>query len=110
MRLSELGVALAGGLLAYAAMVRVFPGAFLFGPAVIALHQIVTKRSLPAWSRRLGAGFVLPLVMTLVDVVEEDPKKYTPIIAYLPKLQEQFEKPLLTSEQAMKLIEADFNP
>lgn len=54
----------AGALLAYAGMVRIFPFAFLFGPAIGALRALVKKEDL-AWAGRLGQGFVLGLVLCL---------------------------------------------
>ncbi len=47
--------ALAGGLIGYAAMIRIFPAAFLVGPAVVALRQW-TQGSPPRWLLRLAAG------------------------------------------------------
>jgi len=56
---------LAGSLIAYAAMVRVFPAGFLLGPAVVALRDIVGKRP-SGWFWRLTAGFALGIVICLV--------------------------------------------
>jgi hypothetical protein len=55
---------LAGGLMAYAFMVRVFPGGFLVGPAVVFVRHLVDGRS-TAWFRRLTAGFVIGVVLCL---------------------------------------------
>jgi hypothetical protein len=55
---------LAGGLIAYAFMVRVFPGGFLVGPAVIVVRHLVEKRS-TAWFRRLAIGFVIGVLLCL---------------------------------------------
>jgi hypothetical protein len=46
---------LAGALIGYAAMIRVFPAAFLVGPAVVALREW-TQGSPPRWLLRLAAG------------------------------------------------------
>jgi len=52
---------LAGGLIAYATMVRVFPGGFLVGPAVIAVRYLLHRR--PAgWFLRLAAGFAIGIL------------------------------------------------
>ncbi|HEV8630655.1 MAG TPA: hypothetical protein VGV61_10090, partial [Thermoanaerobaculia bacterium] len=50
--------ALAGALLAYAAMVRVFPLVFLAGPLVQAGRDLLRRRPCQ-WFARLAAGFVL---------------------------------------------------
>jgi len=55
---------LAGGLIAYATMVRVFPGGFLVGPAVIFVRHLVEHRS-TAWFRRLALGFAAGVVLCL---------------------------------------------
>ncbi len=55
---------LAGGLIAYATMVRVFPGGFLVGPAVLAVRHLVEGRSM-AWFRRLALGFAAGVVLCL---------------------------------------------
>lgn len=47
--------ALAGGLIGYAAMVRIFPAAFLVGPAWVALRQW-TEGNPPGWFLRFAAG------------------------------------------------------
>jgi hypothetical protein len=57
--------ALAGGLIGYAAMIRVFPGAFLIGPAVVALRQLTEGRR-PRWFFRLGAGVAAAVVISLL--------------------------------------------
>jgi hypothetical protein len=46
---------LAGGLIGYAAMIRIFPAAFLVGPAVVGLRQW-TQGSPPRWLLRFAAG------------------------------------------------------
>ncbi len=55
----------AGMLIAYATMVRVFPGAFLIGPAVVAVRCTLRERRIPAWTIRLGSGFVLGVILCL---------------------------------------------
>jgi hypothetical protein len=52
----------AGFLLGYAASVRLFPAAFLFGPAVLFVRALV-RREETAWMKRLGAGVLLALVL-----------------------------------------------
>jgi len=54
----------AGALLAYATMVRVFPGGFLFGPAVLAVRALRRREPL-AWAWRLAAGFLAGIVLCL---------------------------------------------
>jgi hypothetical protein len=54
--------ALAGALIGYAAMIRVFPAAFLVGPAVVALRQW-TQGSPPRWLLRLAAGALAAVVI-----------------------------------------------
>ena len=56
--------ALAGVLIAYATMVRVFPGGLLIGPAVVFLRHLVSGRS-TAWFRRLALGFSIGVVLCL---------------------------------------------
>jgi hypothetical protein len=56
--------ATAGALLAYAAMVRVFPALLLFGPAVLALAEWRRGRDL-RWARRLAAGFAGMVIVCL---------------------------------------------
>jgi hypothetical protein len=48
----------AGALIAYATMVRVFPGAFLLAPAVVACKELVARQR-PTWALRLAGGFAL---------------------------------------------------
>ncbi len=55
---------LAGGLIAYAFMVRVFPGGFLVGPAVVFVRHLVDKRP-TAWFWRLTAGFLIGVLLCL---------------------------------------------
>jgi hypothetical protein len=55
---------IAGGLIAYAFMVRVFPGGFLVGPAVLFVRHVIEKRP-TAWFWRLTAGFLLGVVLCL---------------------------------------------
>ena len=55
---------LAGGLIAYATMVRVFPGGFLVGPAVVFVRHLVDGRS-TAWFRRLAVGFTVGVLLCL---------------------------------------------
>jgi hypothetical protein len=55
----------AGGLIAYAAMVRVFPGFMLFGPAMVAARDLVNRRS-AAWFGRLAAGFAVGTALCLL--------------------------------------------
>jgi hypothetical protein len=56
--------ALAGGLVAYAFMVRVFPGGFLVGPAVVFVRHLFERRPI-AWFWRLALGFVVGVVLCL---------------------------------------------
>ena len=55
---------LAGGLIAYATMVRVFPGGFFVGPAVVFVRHLVEGRS-TVWFRRLAVGFAAGVVLCL---------------------------------------------
>jgi len=55
---------LAGGLIAYAFMVRVFPGGFLVGPAVVFFRHLVDGKP-TIWFRRLTLGFVIGVVLCL---------------------------------------------
>ncbi len=55
----------AGVLLAYATMVRVFPGAFLIGPLIVGIRQTVEGRQVPKWLIRLGLGFVLGILLSV---------------------------------------------
>lgn len=55
---------LAGGLVAYATMVRVFPGGFLVGPAVLFVRHLVAGRP-TTWFRRLATGFVVGVLLCL---------------------------------------------
>jgi hypothetical protein len=57
--------ALAGGLIGYAAMVRIFPAAFLVGPACVALRQWMQGHP-PLWFLRLAAGVFAALTIGLV--------------------------------------------
>jgi hypothetical protein len=57
--------AAAGALIAYATMVRVFPGAFLIGPAVVAVRHHLEGRS-TRWFTKLVAGFGLGLIACLL--------------------------------------------
>jgi hypothetical protein len=54
--------ATAGALFGYATMVRIFPVLFLFGPAVVALRELV-KGERPRWALRLAAGFSLAVLL-----------------------------------------------
>ena len=56
--------AAAGALFGYAASVRLFPAAFLFGPAVLGLRAILRKEE-TAWLRKLASGFVLSVALWL---------------------------------------------
>jgi len=56
---------IAGGLLAYAAMVRVFPAGFLLGPAVVALRELAARRPV-GWAWKLLGGFALGIALCLV--------------------------------------------
>jgi hypothetical protein len=56
--------ATAGALLAYATMVRIFPAAFLLGPAVLAIRGLLRKENL-RWAGRFAAGFALSVVVCL---------------------------------------------
>ena len=53
----------------------------------------------------LDASELRSLAMTLVDIVREEPEKYVGLVAFLPRLQQRFPSPLLTSEQALELVE-----
>ncbi len=55
---------LAGGLIAYATMVRVFPGGFLVGPTVVFLRHLVNGRA-TGWFRRLAVGFAAGVLLCL---------------------------------------------
>jgi hypothetical protein len=55
----------AGGFIAYAAMVRVFPAAFLVGAAVLGL-QALWRRQPVEWLGRIGAGFTAGVAVCLV--------------------------------------------
>ncbi len=55
----------AGGLIAYAAMVRGFPAAFLVGAAVLGL-QALWRRQPVEWLGRIGAGFTAGVAVCLV--------------------------------------------
>jgi len=57
--------AIAGSLFAYAAMVRVFPGGFVVGPAVVALRHLSRHESI-RWFGRLCGGFLVSAVVCLV--------------------------------------------
>jgi hypothetical protein len=54
--------ALAGGLIGYAAMIRIFPAAFLVGPALVALRQW-TEGSPPRWFPRFVAGVLVAVTL-----------------------------------------------
>jgi len=56
---------LAGLLLAYATMVRVFPGAFLVGPLLVGLRQTLQDKRPPLWAIRLVSGFILGITLCL---------------------------------------------
>lgn len=53
--------ALGGSLVALATMLRIFPGAFLLGPLVVALRDLWQRRDW-SWSRRFALGFLLTVV------------------------------------------------
>ena len=55
----------AGGCIAYAAMVRVFPAAFLVGAAILGL-QALWRRQPVEWLGRIGAGFTAGVAICLV--------------------------------------------
>lgn len=55
----------AGGLLAYATMVRIFPMLLLFGIAINALHTARAHQRLPPSTQRLFVGFVATAVALL---------------------------------------------
>jgi hypothetical protein len=55
---------LAGGLIAYATMVRVFPGGFLVGPAVVFARHLFERRP-TVWFWRLTAGFLVGVLLCL---------------------------------------------
>ncbi len=52
----------AGACLGYAVSVRLFPAAFLFGPAVLALRALIRKED-TAWLRELAAGLAVSLFL-----------------------------------------------
>lgn len=52
----------AGALFGYAAMVRIFPVLFLFGPGLVALRALL-HRERPRWAFRLAAGFAVSVVL-----------------------------------------------
>ncbi|HVS03224.1 MAG TPA: hypothetical protein VMT16_10685 [Thermoanaerobaculia bacterium] len=52
----------AGALFAYGALVRIFPLAFLLGPAVVGLRDLLRRRS-PRWAFRFAGGFLLAAVV-----------------------------------------------
>ena len=54
--------ALAGGLFAYATMVRIFPVLFVFGLVVLAVRGVVRRESL-RWALRFAGGFALSLLL-----------------------------------------------
>ena len=56
---------LAGGLIAYATMVRVFPAAFLVGAAVLGLLALWRRQPVD-WLGRIGAGFIAGIMVCLV--------------------------------------------
>jgi len=56
--------ATAGALLGYAVSVRLFPAAFFFGPAVLAVRAMVKKED-TAWLRRLALGAALSVGLCL---------------------------------------------
>ncbi len=56
--------ALGGGLIAYAAMVRVFPGAFLVGAAVLGIHALVRRQPITRFGR-VAAGFAAGIAISL---------------------------------------------
>lgn len=53
---------LSGMLLAYSAMMRLFPIAFFFGPAVLAVRSLLARRR-SRWLPRFAAGFSLGLLL-----------------------------------------------
>ena len=55
----------AGALIGYAAMIRVFPAAFLVGPTLVALRQW-TQGSPPRWWLRLAAGALAAVALGVV--------------------------------------------
>lgn len=55
----------AGVAIAYATMVRVFPGGFLVGPAVVAVRGLWRRQPI-GWAWRLGGGFVAGVILCLV--------------------------------------------
>jgi hypothetical protein len=56
---------LAGALIAYASMVRVFPAAFLVGAAVLWCVALVQGKD-RTWARRIAAGFALGIILCLL--------------------------------------------
>jgi len=55
----------AGMLLAYATMVRIFPGAFLIGPLIVGIRQTIETKAIPRWLIRLVSGFLLGIFIFL---------------------------------------------
>jgi hypothetical protein len=56
--------ALAGACIGYATLSRLFPGALLIGPAVVAVRELRAGAT-PRWAARLSAGFVIAVVIGL---------------------------------------------
>lgn len=57
--------AAAGAAIAYATMVRVFPGGFLVGPAVVALRDLARRRPI-GWAWRVAGGFGAGVAVCLI--------------------------------------------
>ncbi len=76
----------AGGLLAYAAMVRVFPAAFLIGTVALGVDAIVRGRR-PAWLGRLAAGFLVGALLCVAagSLAGAGPSAWTEFAANLDK-------------------------
>lgn len=53
----------AGALLAYASMVRIFPVIFLLGPAVLAVKGLLREGRIPVWAWRLGVAWAVGVVI-----------------------------------------------
>ncbi len=78
--------ALAGALFGYAAMVRIFPLLFLFGPVVVALREWV-RGERPRWALRLAAGFALAVALGLAagSATGRGPRAWTEFARNLEK-------------------------
>lgn len=85
MKSGRFGVA--GGLVAYAFMVRVFPGGFLVGPTVVAVAAMIRERRIPPWFLRLAGGFAVGVLLCLAagTLAGRGPASWTEFAANLEK-------------------------